>query len=252
MDWQILNDPRGQWHPNRKAGQFTHYGDQLKLLVEYVSENEQFHLSSYAKKWFFYMREYDGYIDGATRNTLENMRARSPLPCGFGSEDLSVVGRIGPLLQFGDTEPRFLEIVDLFTRTTHFTEITRACACFCAQLIWRLREGTTLDDALADSVAQSPTWIQEMVRNVQSALNDAPVDAILRFGPDCNARKAMPGALYLLLRYRSDYKTAMIENAKAGGDSAARGMVSGMLMAAAFGPEIIPDNWRQGLQWNVN
>ncbi|MBN2716090.1 MAG: ADP-ribosylglycohydrolase family protein [Deltaproteobacteria bacterium] len=247
LDWQFLNDPRAHWHPNRTSGQQTHYGDQLLLLYDYAKENQTFHLGSYMKKWFFYMRRYDGYMDGATTNTLDNLRAHNPLPCGFGSEDLSVAGRIAPLLQLSPDEETFLKNVDLFTRATHFTQVTRDCSQFCARMLWRCREGASINDALETVLPLSSQLIRDMFAMAQSKIDASPFTAIRQFGPDCNARKAMPGALYLLFRYGSDYRTAMMENAKAGGDSAARGMVTGMLMVAAHGPDIIPGEWLDAL-----
>ena len=251
VDWQTLNDPRAHWHPNRKAGQFTHYGDQLVLIYEYALAQKHFHLGGYMKKWFFHMRCYDGYMDTATNNTLDNMRAHNALPCGFGSEDLSVAGRIAPLLHLSSDEETLLKNVDLFTRATHFTAVTRDCSRFCAQLLWRLWRGKRLDDAMAEILPTASDWMCSVVETAKAHLELAPGDAIRAFGRDCNARKGMPGAMYLLLRYKDDYRTAMIENAKAGGDSASRAMVAGMLMVAAYGVRIVPEEWINRLAYRI-
>ena len=42
-----------------------------------------------------------------------------------------------------------------------------------------------------------------------------------------------------------DYKEAMIANVKAGGDSAARGMLVGMIMGAAG--KSLPASWKEGM-----
>ena len=54
------------------------------------------------------------------------------------------------------------------------------------------------------------------------------------------------GVCHLLLRYPDDATTALVENAKAGGDSAARGMILGMIYGAG-NVDPIPGTWEGGL-----
>ncbi|HSO10397.1 MAG TPA: ADP-ribosylglycohydrolase family protein, partial [Desulfoprunum sp.] len=54
---------------------------------------------------------------------------------------------------------------------------------------------------------------------------------------------ALPAAVHLILRYETDLRQALIENVMAGGDSAARGLVVGMILGAAGGPAAIPPEW---------
>ncbi len=251
IDWHTLNDPVARWHSGKTAGQFTHYGDQLILLYEYALANRHFHLWGYMKKWFQFMRRYDGYIDAATRNTMDNIRAHNPLPCGFASEDLSVAGRIGPLMWFSENENHFIQLADLFTRSTHYTEVARACSEFCARALWRIRDGVSLENAFDTAAAATSPWMVDVLEQAKSRINESAIETIQAFGQDCNARHAMPGALYLALKYQSEYESAMIANARAGGDSSARGMVAGMCMTGAFGTDILPKHWRSSISYHL-
>lgn len=252
LNWNGFNQPHAKWHSTKKAGQFTHYGDQLVLLWEYAASAKSFQLGPYMKSWYNAMRKYSGYVDGATQHTLDNIKSRAPLPCGFGSEDLSVVGRIAPLLALSNTEESFVENVDLFTRATHYTEITRACSKFCAQILWNVVEGQPLSDAIVKVASKSPRILQQMVSAATQTIELETPNAISQLGPACNAHQAMPGALHLLLKYKNDYKSLLVANAKAGGDSSARAMVAGMLMVAAFGIQIVPLPWREQLEYQFH
>jgi ADP-ribosylglycohydrolase len=55
--------------------------------------------------------------------------------------------------------------------------------------------------------------------------------------------EAFPGVVHLIARYEHDLKEALIQSVMAGGDSAARGMMVGMVLGAHLGPESIPQEW---------
>lgn len=53
----------------------------------------------------------------------------------------------------------------------------------------------------------------------------------------------LPSLLYLLLRKES-YRETLIANVMAGGDSAARGLPLGALLAIDQGAEVVPWDWK--------
>ena len=59
----------------------------------------------------------------------------------------------------------------------------------------------------------------------------------------CEIGAAFPAVIHLLARYEDNLKEALVENVMAGGDSAARGMVTGMILGAYLGMEAIPADW---------
>ena len=63
----------------------------------------------------------------------------------------------------------------------------------------------------------------------------------------CAIKAALPGAVYTVLKNEDNLEKALIETVMAGGDSAARGMVVGMLLGAFHGREKIPSRWLERL-----
>jgi hypothetical protein len=57
----------------------------------------------------------------------------------------------------------------------------------------------------------------------------------------------LPSSLYFALKYQNDLEGALIANANCGGDSAARGIVIGMLLGSVNGGIPANHRWRVGL-----
>ena len=49
--------------------------------------------------------------------------------------------------------------------------------------------------------------------------------------------------VHLIAKYEHDLKEALVQSVMAGGDSAARGMLVGMVLGAYLGPESLPKEW---------
>ena len=54
--------------------------------------------------------------------------------------------------------------------------------------------------------------------------------------------------IHLIVKYENNLKEALIENVMAGGDSAARGMLVGMVLGAHIGMRAIPQDWLSSLK----
>ena len=95
----FLKPERPTYHPTKDRGEFTHYGDQTLILLESVAEYEGFNLSDFAERWQNFFKNYDGYVDGATKETLENLASRkSSSESGSDSDDLAGASRIASLV----------------------------------------------------------------------------------------------------------------------------------------------------------
>lgn len=59
----------------------------------------------------------------------------------------------------------------------------------------------------------------------------------------CETAAAFPGVIHLIVKFENDLKAALVENIMAGGDSAGRGLLVGMVLGAHLGIDAIPQNW---------
>ena len=67
------HDPLTSFHKGKRAGDFTHYGDQMLVLLETLDKEKGFDALRFAQSWRNFFSDYAGYFDKATKATLENM-----------------------------------------------------------------------------------------------------------------------------------------------------------------------------------
>lgn len=241
VNWDELNAPCAMWHKGKEKGDFTHYGDHGKWLYEYVKNNHHFDIKMYGGFWADNMQEYKGYIDGSSRETLEVLEDNPLSDTGSTSHDLSIIGRIAPLLLVSSSKEEFLSHVRAFIAFTHNAAIVLKAGELFASLLYEVAQGKNIKDAL-DSVEVDPS-LQNAFNSALASKGQDTFTTIRNFGPACGVEGGFEGAVHLLCTY-DDFKEAMIENAKAGGDSSARGMIVAMIMGAS-GKEI-PRSWKEG------
>jgi len=243
-------DPLTSYHNAKKAGDFTHYGDQSLWLLESLSLEKEFSLSQFASRWLEYMSDYHGYLDGASSTTLENFqKGKSAFEAGSSSQDLSVVARIAPLaLVYANNYSDLNRYALIQVKMTHNSAKVIAVTEFFTELLYRVLEGKTPTQALSEIEAKSKdknilNWIKVAFASKE---NDT-IETINALGQSCSVNGGCPGALHLILKYEDDYAEAMRQNVYAGGDSAARGMVAGMILGAYNGISSIPKEWISAL-----
>lgn len=243
IDWEALNAPQAMWHKGKEKGDFTHYGDHGKWLQEYVLAGGHFDPSVYASFWVEKMKDYRGYVDGSSRETLEILKNNPQSLCCAASHDLSIIGRIAPLLLVSDTKEEFLANTQAFVSLTHNSSVVQKAAQFFASVLFDVASGADIADTLKYT-SVDPL----LARSHGAAINSKGQDSfstIRTFGPACGVEGGFEGTIHILASY-DDYKSAMIANAQAGGDNAARAMIIGMIMGAAN--KEIPQIWKNSVK----
>jgi ADP-ribosylglycohydrolase len=231
MDWDTMNPPAAMWHKGKTAGDFTHYGDHTLWLLEFVTQNKSFDVQAYAKFWQEKMENYEGYIDGSSRDTLEHLKAGNSALDGVVNHDLSICGRIAPLLLVSDTLDSFKDNALNFAKLTHNDPIVLEGVDFFATLLYQVVQGDAIIETMQKIKANYSEQLQKWVTEGLESRDKDTFTTIRTFGPACGIDGGCAGAIHLLSKY-STLETMMKENAKAGGDSSARGMVAGMIIAA--------------------
>jgi ADP-ribosylglycohydrolase len=233
------------YHPHKQAGDQGHVGDQSLCLLKFLVREKKWSPSGFMDDWLGIWPDYDDYIDGATKSTLANVQNRSDKTQG-GSDSVEIAGpaRIAPLVCHlaNSTEEEVVRASVEQTILTHRSPEAEESATFLAKAGYRLMRGASLLDTLNET---APEWA---LKKANSVLSENAVDAIGKLGLACSISSALPSVLYLALKHEDDIETAFIENAMAGGDNCARGLVLGMLLGAANGMASIPNYWVENLR----
>jgi ADP-ribosylglycohydrolase len=243
----LLKPGPNSYHSKKEKGDFTHYGDQTLVLLQSLAEKKGFDLQDFSARWQALFDGYEGYVDQATRGTLSQYaEGKTPQHGGVPSSNLAGASRIAPLVYClrQDLE-KLVEAAREQTRMTHNHNIVIEGADFFSRVAWRVLGGMAPVDAM-EKVSQERFKDSPLSKWVVAGLaskTEKSVSAISRFGQSCHVEEAFPGVVHLIARYEHDLKEALIQSVMAGGDSAARGMMVGMVLGAHLGPESIPQEW---------
>jgi ADP-ribosylglycohydrolase len=240
-EYNDLHDPLPEsFHKNRKMGEHTHYGDQTLLLLEYIAEKVDFNEDEFREYWANHMKKYDGYMDHATKETLEKIEDGERW--GSGSSDMAGASRIAPLI-YCFSEEKGIEYSKIQTKITHNNDRVILAAEYFARVAYMVLGGADPDRAMEEVCTfMGNKWIIENLKEAKESLDLDTTEVIKRLGQSCGIEGAFPSTLHLILKYFNDYEQAMIENVMAGGDSAARGLIAGMIIGA-YSENSIPKKW---------
>ena len=247
-------DPISEYHPGKKAGDFTHYGDQATVLLESIADLNRFDLEDFAQSWmeFWETEGKESYQDGATKTTLQNLKDGKPTKqCASNSHDLAGAARATPLFLLDwDSDDDLVAAVKEQTRFTHdHAEVIAAGEFFC-RVALEVATGANIPGALKNAAARAweslpKEWLA--LPQEGQVRNEDPLAAAKEVGLTCHVSHAFQVCCDLLLRYPDDPTLALITNARVGGDSAARGLVLGMIYGASPEPKPLPKAWMDEL-----
>ena len=241
------HDPLASYHKGKKAGDFTHYGDQMLVLLESAGSAQGFNAGRFAQSWRSFFATYEGYFDQATKATLANMEAGRELTAsGSDSDDLAGAARMAALVAvYPNDRQELVRAARAQTTVTHNNDRVIDSADFFARTVFSVLKGQSpvaaAEQTLNDHFADNP--IASLVTMGLESRDRDTRQTIAEFGQMCSIQAGLPGAVHLIARYSDDLATALVENVMAGGDSSARGMLTGMVLAAAQGMTAIPDPW---------
>jgi len=245
--------PSGKsYHHTKDRGELTHYGDQALLLLNTLSGSSGFNLKEFARNWQALFKTYQGYKDQATHKTLENfLNGKGPHDSGSPSSELGGAARISPLVYlYRDDMDGLVAASRAQTAMTHNHPQVIDSAEFFARVASQVLRKTPPKAAIKRVVDENfnhapfDQWVSE-------GLTSAGMEtraAISGFGQMCEVGAAFPAVIHLLARYEDNLEAALVENVMAGGDSAARGLVAGMILGAYLGMDAIPADWLADLK----
>ena len=244
LNFNGLNKPLSIYHPTKKAGDFTHYGDQTIWLLKYMNQTQKYDPFDYADIWKENMRNYKGYVDGASKQTLANFDAGS-ICMGSGSEshDLSIIGRHAPIIFSIENMDEIMDSIKFHTFLTHFTKEMLDSSKYIVEVTLAMIYDLDVETTLKERAKFYGDMVETEVNKAFEARDMPSNDAIKLLGQACGVQGALASTVYLLLNYHDDFDELLKANVLAGGDSASRGMVAGMIVGARYGFEAIKPSW---------
>jgi ADP-ribosylglycohydrolase len=246
------------YHEGKKAGEFTHYGDQMFWLLDHVDRirKRPGTLASWRDVWFQKMTLYTGYKDHASKTTLDNYQ-QNMTAGDCKTMDLSGVSRFIPLLLLPNVtlEQLITEAKAQMTLTHSNPELDPICEFFVrwvylTQLHPSMPPSILLKDISVSEQIQ--TMIEKALKAVEQTRGlknddffEQDQQAINSFGEikqfgnrtvatarSCGYPGAVPSVIYLVCKYETmGVLEALKVNVVMGGDSSARGILIAALLS---------------------
>jgi len=243
----LMKPQPNSYHPTKQEGEFTHYGDQTFVLLESLATRKKFDLSDFSSRWKKLFENYTGYVDEATRGTLAaNASGKKTEDGGSPSGDLAGASRLAPLVYtYCNDLPGLEKSAIAQTRMTHNNSLTIDSAAFFAAVAFSVLGGAWPVDAMEKTARENfkDSPILNWVKAGIASADKESVPVIAEFGQTCNTMDAFPGVVHLIAKYQNDLHEALIQSVMAGGDSAARAMMVGMILGAYSGSGGLPEEW---------
>jgi len=229
------------YHKTKKKGDFTHYGDQSLVVLKSVSEMDGFYLEKLKQDWLAYMSDYDGYLDKASKESLELLSVENNL--GSPSDELGGFAILAPIIVKYHQDPRLKEYIEATIRLTHNNDLVIEMAIFYTNVILKILAGARPYDAIEALAPRAGKLINQSFQAAVKNINDSAVSFITKNGQSCHGKHAFPSSLFVILKNQDHFKAALTDNVMGGGDSAARGMIIGMILGAYLGYDTLPKEW---------
>lgn len=234
------------YHTGKVAGDFTHYGDQMAHLHRFLKKHGEFDIELYKKSWLDFVQNHTMYMDHATKESIECLVEEGQYK-GSKSDDLGGIVVNAAFYEFAS--PDFEDMV-MQMRLTHNNDELLMILSFYYKVIGEVLKGEKPSEAIVDvKDGMNNDFINGQYEEVMNRFDDDTTASIVEMGQSCSARYGLPSSLYLIIKYEEDFQAAMKANILAGGDSAARGMMVGMVLGAYHGLEKLPQKWVEGLNY---
>lgn len=241
----IVEPLEDTFHKTKKKGEFTHYGDQMLMLAEYMLNNEKvFNKEDFLDFYYDWMQKYDGYIDHATKETLSNLE--NDKYEGSKSEELAGIISVPVMYYLSDHYKK--DAVER-TKATHNSTIVINIVNFIVDLLELIEAGNSIEKSITNLEEKYNSSLGHLISKSKIKLDDEPIETIKEFGQMCNGENAFLSSIYLILKYKDDFKKALLTNVQAGGDSAARGIMIGTILGAFHGIDVLPNDWKKDIKY---
>lgn len=235
----ILHDQARYWgqrdihyHQNLKAGENTVNFKLARALYDQVSTNGSYDPTNWVEYYVELMLtpgwHCDTYLEEYHRAFFTRYaHGKNILKCGISDEHIGGLATVPALLASLPEGDHRQTVKNHITLTHRHSNVLRAADCL-TRILQSVADGTPLRETLMN---QAGDWFSTKKAMKWSRQDDRLVIG-QRLSPACYIDQSFPASLYLAWKYHEDLASAIIANAKVGGDSCHRGAVVGSLVAA--------------------
>ena len=269
------------YHPGKKAGGTTDYGDYNILVLEHLAATAEpkrdFSVQALIPHWMNrFENGWGSWICTMTKETYAQVKQNMPVEHLGGISNAMAIRHVAAYAYY-DTEE---EIADVARKTmfTHKSEEALSGGEFFARVTFRVMQGEKPADAIENIAVGMSEFIQGKVTQAiakykeatdkSSALfqeqfaDDLAITSMarlwdigrsepIRVGKASPTEGTLPGAIYFILKYadkKNGLNDALVANAMVGGDNASRAIAIGMVLGAYHGIDAIKKEWLESLE----
>ncbi len=271
------------YHPGKKAGGTTDYGDYNVVILEYLakiaSPIQEFKVAALIPHWMNRLENgWGSWICTMTKETYAQVKQGVPLERLGGISNATAIRHVAAHAYYDDEQT--LADVSRKAMFTHRDKDALDGGEFFARVTHRVINGMHPAEAIETVAVQMGGFIQEKVMQAiakyqeatdpNSALSKEPFcddlaltsmamlwdigrSEPIKVGKASPTQGTLPGSVYFILKYadhEDGLNEALVANAMVGGDNASRAIAIGMVLGAFKGVDAIRPLWKESLdQW---
>ena len=271
------------YHPGKKAGGTTDYGDYNILVLEHLATISNpprpFDVSSMLPHWMNRLENnWGSWICTMTKETYAQVKQGVKTQYLGGISNAMAIRHVAAHAYY-ETEEELASVARK-TMFTHKNEEALGGGEFFARVTHRVINGETPKKAIEEVARKMGGFFQEKVTQAinkveeegdknqalsqeqfsddialtsMAKLWDIGRSEPIKVGKASPTEGTLPGAVYFILKYANNedaLKNAIQANTMVGGDNASRGIAIGMVLGAYKGVHAIPKQWKDTLeQW---
>jgi len=264
------------YHPGKKAGGTTDYGDYNILVLEHLAATadppREFDVAALIPHWQKRLTtNWGSWVCTMTKETFAQVQEGRPVHQLGGISNAMAIRHIAAHAYYDDEE--VLAKVARQAMFTHKSEEALSGGEFFARVTHRVINGMHPSDAIEGvAVTISPfisskvsqaiakhkeatdpstelfkePFVDDLAITSMARLWDIGRSEPIRVGKASPTEGTLPGAVYFILKYadvEDGLKLALQANAMVGGDNASRSIAIGMVLGAHKGFDAIPKEW---------
>jgi len=266
------------YHPKKKAGGTTDYGDYNILILEHLAsisdDKKDFDVESLLPHWVDRLEnDWGSWICTMSRETYDQVKKNVAVEHLGGISNAMAIRHVGAYGYYDNEED--IAKISRMAMFTHTNEEALSGGEFFARVAFRVINGESIltsiknvakimspfiqnkvsqainkveEEANKDSQLSKEDFSDDLAITSMAKLWDIGRSEPIRVGKASPTEGTLPGSIYFILKYQDDINLALQANAMVGGDNASRAIAIGMTLGSYHGVSKIRKDWIEALE----